>query len=89
MDPFSADRNSQKDRRRLQGFVVAKKYVGSSYVKEYRDFIFGKPLVSEGPLSDTAGQNRRQRAGGGGGQGPTTYTDFGRILVEVYDTSVA
>merc|ERR1719401_2330559 len=36
-----------RDSRELPGFLVSKNFVGREYVKEYRDFRFGKPRVVE------------------------------------------
>lgn len=37
------------DARELPGFLVSKNFVGKEYIKEYRDFVFGKPTVVEAP----------------------------------------
>lgn len=58
------------DCRELQGYLVSKNFVGKEYVKEYRDFIFGKPKVIE--------------AKGGEAESSIPYTVYGRIVCEVY-----
>lgn len=58
------------DRRDLPGFLVSKNFVGKAYVKEYRNFQFGKPDVVE------AGSSSAPSAG--------AYSSYGSIRCEVY-----
>lgn len=60
------------DKRELPGFLVSKNFVGKEYVKEYRDFIFGKPQVVEGGAAKAP-------------EDPTMpYTTYGMVRCEVY-----
>jgi len=59
------------DSRELPGFLVSKNFVGKEYVKEYRDFIFGKPKVVEGSAAVEAEE--------------APYTVYGSIVCEVFE----
>lgn len=61
-----------RDCRVLPGFLVSKNFVGREYVKEYRDFRFGKPKVVEGDAPATAAEEM-------------PYTAYGRISCEVFE----
>lgn len=39
------------DTRELPGFLVSKNFIGKEYIKEYRNFVFGKPTVVEASAS--------------------------------------
>lgn len=58
------------DKRELQGYLISKRFVGKEYIKEYRDFMFGKPKIVE---TDKASEST------------IPYTLYGRILCEVYE----
>eukprot|EP00440_Ansanella_granifera_P066668 gb/GFBE01072301.1/.p1 GENE.gb/GFBE01072301.1/~~gb/GFBE01072301.1/.p1 ORF type:complete len:345 (+),score=62.63 gb/GFBE01072301.1/:1-1035(+) len=62
-----------RDSRELQGYLVSKNFIGKEYVKEYRDFVFGKPKVIE---------SEGRSAGSDEG---IPYTLYGRIVCEVYE----
>ncbi|CAJ1340980.1 unnamed protein product, partial [Effrenium voratum] len=62
------------DCRELQGYLVSKNFVGKEYVKEYRDFLFGKPKVIE-----ESGKNEEPSM---------PYTAYGRIVCEVYEAEL-
>jgi len=59
------------DSRKLPGFLISKNFVGKEYVKEYRDFVFGKPKVIE---NDSAV-----------GSGDVPYTTYGSIRCAVFE----
>lgn len=61
-----------RDSRELPGFLVSKNFVGREYVKEYRDFRFGKPKVVEGGPSNPSVEDQ-------------PYQTYGRILCEVFE----
>jgi len=63
------------DRRELPGYLVSKNFVGLEYVKEYRDFRFGKPNVIEAP-----GPQGRESA-----PAPEVYAGYGAVLCDVYE----
>lgn len=63
------------DRRELPGYLVSKNFVGREYVKEYRDFRFGKPNVIEAP-----GPSQHATAAS-----PEVYTGYGIVTCEVYE----
>lgn len=65
------------DSRELPGFLVSKNFVGREYVKEYRDFVFGKPKVVEKEAMAV------QAAGA-----PAEYTAFGRVVCDVYEAEL-
>jgi len=60
------------DARELPGFLVSKNFIGKEYVKEYRNFTFGKPTVVE---SNAAGPAEPE----------INYTSYGRIVCEVFE----
>lgn len=62
------------DRRELQGFLVSKNFIGKEYVKEYRDFIFGKPKVIEATASSSSSS-----------VDTNAYTSYGRIVCDIYE----
>lgn len=62
------------DARELPGFLVSKNFVGKEYVKEYRDFLFGKPKVVETPGGSTAAADD-----------DVPYTTYGRIVCDIYE----
>lgn len=62
------------DSRELPGFLVSKNFVGKEYVKEYRDFRFGKPKVVESDSSAI-----------GAGAEEQPYTAYGQILCQVFE----
>lgn len=59
------------DSRELPGFLVSKNFVGREYIKEYRDFRFGKPKVVEGTVEPVAEEQ--------------PYVTYGRVLCEVFE----
>lgn len=65
------------DSRELQGFLVSKNFIGEQYVKEYRNFLFGKPRVVDDEASVAA-------AGGSTDQ-VTHYKTYGRVCCEIFD----
>jgi len=64
------------DSRELPGFLVAKNFVGREYVKEYRNFVFGKPQVVESNSLSTAG---------GAAPSEAEYVSYGTVICDVYD----
>eukprot|EP00929_Paragymnodinium_shiwhaense_P062030 TRINITY_DN30974_c0_g1_i1.p1 TRINITY_DN30974_c0_g1~~TRINITY_DN30974_c0_g1_i1.p1 ORF type:complete len:356 (-),score=82.88 TRINITY_DN30974_c0_g1_i1:291-1358(-) len=62
------------DSRELPGFLVSKNFIGNEYVKEYRDFKFGKPKVVEAPA-----------AGGQAAVAPGEFKSYGAVTCEVYE----
>eukprot|EP00928_Gymnodinium_smaydae_P038236 TRINITY_DN26414_c0_g1_i1.p1 TRINITY_DN26414_c0_g1~~TRINITY_DN26414_c0_g1_i1.p1 ORF type:complete len:391 (+),score=98.00 TRINITY_DN26414_c0_g1_i1:86-1174(+) len=69
------------DYRELPGYLVSKNFVGREYVKEYRDFRFGKPKVVEGSSGTTAG-------GSSGSGAQQHYASYGAITCDVYEAVV-
>lgn len=63
------------DSRTLPGFLVSKNFVGKEYVKEYRDFKFGKPKVIESSATGSTAPPAEEQA----------YTSYGRITCEVFE----
>eukprot|EP00931_Biecheleriopsis_adriatica_P106972 TRINITY_DN81312_c0_g1_i1.p1 TRINITY_DN81312_c0_g1~~TRINITY_DN81312_c0_g1_i1.p1 ORF type:complete len:350 (-),score=66.98 TRINITY_DN81312_c0_g1_i1:105-1124(-) len=61
-----------RDHRELQGYLVSKNFVGKEYVKEYRDFKFGKPQVIESGAGASA-------------EAEMPYQLYGRVVCEVYE----
>lgn len=62
------------DARELPGFLVSKNFVGREYIKEYRDFVFGKPRVVEAPAP---GQQPSEEE--------VAYKTYGRITCAVFE----
>jgi len=67
-----------KESRELPGFLVSKNFIGREYVKEYRDFIFGKPQVIEENTASSSTTNKEP---------PKTaeYLRYGLVCCEVFE----
>mmetsp|Transcript_5914 Transcript_5914/g.14135 ORF Transcript_5914/g.14135 Transcript_5914/m.14135 type:complete len:369 (-) Transcript_5914:108-1214(-) len=63
-----------RENRELPGFLVSKNFIGREYVKEYRDFIFGKPKVIE----DAAASKEAPPSG-------AEYLRYGLVSCNVYE----
>jgi len=62
----------------LPGYLVSKNFVGREYVKEYRDFRFGKPKVVEtpgGPVNSDVVSNE-------------AYSCFGAVTCDVFEAEL-
>jgi len=62
------------DARELPGFLVSKNFVGREYIKEYRDFVFGKPTVVE---ASAPGQQPSEEE--------LAYKTYGRITCAIFE----
>lgn len=71
---------------KLPGFLVSKNFVGREYVKEYRNFVFGKPKVVDTEEYKKEKEKRKRDAAPGSSEAADRedYKDFGRITCEVY-----
>lgn len=62
------------DSRELPGYLVSKNFIGKEYVKEYRDFVFGKPRVVEADSSTRGSAIEDQ-----------WFSSYGCITCDVYE----